>query len=521
MLLGAVLAVGFLAFALTSSEAPEGRPSDASPQPASARAPAPAEPRRRPHVLLLVLDEFPGDSLLGPNGRVDAGRYPSFARLASDSTWFRNAYATYDSTTKAVPLILDGRRPVPGSAPDLRWHPHSIFTALGRRGYRILAHQEASALCPRRYCPGAPLGQPLIVPRLNRGRPERFARFIRSIHASRRPTFWMKHALLPHGPYLYLPSGARTRRGPRDLIPDMNSALAFNDRFLTLHNEQRYLLQLGYVDRLLGRLLHRLDREGIYDDTLIVLTADHGFAWQVGVTTRRSVSESNVHELMPIPLFVKRPGQHAGRTSDAYAQTLDVAPTIADVLGIRLGYRADGRSAFSRSVSRRRGVAVTTRYFTGTVRISGRRWEKRRRAVVRRRLRRLGWGEWPSLYTGIGPHRELVGTPVASVARAASRGLRASIAEAGTFHAVQRAGGIVPAQVAGTLTGPRATRRARAIAVAVNGRIEGVGRTFRLAGRPGEHYAVNVPEAALSEGTNRVEIFEVTRTGELRSLARA
>jgi hypothetical protein len=55
----------------------------------------------------------------------------------------------------------------------------------------------------------------------------------------------------------------------------------------------------------------------------------------------------------------------------------------------------------------------------------------------------------------------------------------------------------------------------------VNGRIEGVGRTFQLAGRPGEHYAVNVPEAALANGRNVVEVFEVTPAGELRALARA
>ena len=139
------------------------------------------------------------------------------------------------------------------------------------------------------------------MPRLRHRRPERFARFVRSIRPSRRPTFWMKHALLPHGPYLYLPSGARTRPGATDVVPEMNSELAFHDRFLTRHNEQRYLLQLGFVDRLLGRLVGRLKRLGIYDDTLIVLTADHGYAWQVGVSTRRSVSASNVHELTPVP----------------------------------------------------------------------------------------------------------------------------------------------------------------------------------------------------------------------------
>jgi Sulfatase len=528
-----VTMVVVLGLASTTGDAPRERRSLAA-STASAEASAPgavaaagartapnsARPRR-PHALLLVLDELPGDSLLDPSGRIDAGRYPNFAELAADSTWFPNAYSTYDSTTKAVPLILDGLRPVAGSEPDRRWHPRSIFTALGRSGYRVVAAEEATALCAPSLCRGGHARRPAIMPRLLRGRPERFARFVRSIRAGRRPTFWMKHVLLPHGPYVYLPSGARTRSGPQDLIPDMNSTLGFHDPYLTRHNEQRYLLQLGFVDRLLGRLLRRLKAAGIYDDTLIVVTADHGFAWQVGVATRRSVSPSNIHELTTGPLLVKRPGQRAAHRSEAYAQTLDVAPTIADVLGVRLGYRTHGHSVFSRTVRRRRGVAVTTRDFSAIVRISGRRWQARRGAVVRRRLRQLGWGDWQSLYTGIGPHRELLDRRVAGLARAAAGGLRASVAGASAFDRVRRPGGIVPAQVAGTLHGDGASGSGRPIAVAVNGRIEGVGYTFQLAGVAGEHYGVNVPEAALGNGANVVEIFEITRTGELRSLARA
>jgi Sulfatase len=502
-----------LAAAVVLAVAPSGK--DAAGAQSSSKVP------HRPHALLLVLDELPGDSLLDRSGRIDAGRYPNFAALAADSTWFRNAYSTYDSTTKAVPLILDGMRPVPNSEPDRSWHPRSIFTSLGARGYRTVAAEEATALCPPRLCRGAHISRPAIMPRLRQGRPERFARFVRSIKATRRPTFWMKHVLLPHGPYLYLPSGAKTRPGANDLVPGMNSEFAFHDAFLTRHNEQRYLLQLGFVDRLLGRLLRRLKRLGIYDDTLIVLTADHGYAWQVGVSTRRSVSQSNVHELTPVPFFVKAPGQRTGRVNGAYAQTLDVTPTIADVLGVRLGYRTQGHSAFSRAVRRRRGVAVTTREFSGIVRISGKRWQARREAVVRRRLRQLGSGEWDSLYTGIGPHRELVGRRVAGLARAAAKGLRASITRAASFDHVRRPGGIVPAQVAGSVEGGGGPGPGRAVAVAVNGRIEGVGRTFQLQGRPGEHFAVNVPEAALANGRNVVEVFEITPAGELRALARA
>jgi hypothetical protein len=166
-------------------------------------------------------------------------------------------------------------------------------------------------------------------------------------------------------------------------------------------------------------------------------------------------------------------------------------------------------------------VAVTTREFSGIVRISGKRWQARRRAVVRRRLRQLGSGDWASLYTGIGPHRDLVGRRVAGLARAAATGLRASIAQAGSYDHVRRPGGIVPAQVVGSLASAGGPHPGRAVAVAVNGRIEGVGRTFQLLGHSGEHFAVNVPEAALANGRNVVEVFEVTPAGELRALARA
>ena len=105
----------------------------------------------RPNVVLVVFDEFSGDILLGPGGKIDAGRFPHFAALARDGTWFDNAQTRYDETTKAVPLILDGMAPRRGVSPIVRDHPHSIFTALGRAGYRIVTSEEATAMCPARY----------------------------------------------------------------------------------------------------------------------------------------------------------------------------------------------------------------------------------------------------------------------------------------------------------------------------------------------------------------------------------
>jgi hypothetical protein len=473
-----------------------------------------------PHVVLVVFDEFPGDTLLGLDGRIDAGRFPNFAALADDSTWFHNAHTAYDSTTKAVPLVLDGMRPRRGTSPIVRDHPQSIFTALGRRGYRIVTSEEATAMCPRRYCPTERKRRPAIIPNLKGGRAERFGQFIRSIHASSRPTFWMKHALLPHGPWVYMPSGHHSRPEGPEFLPGMQTVPGFYDQYVTDHNEQRYLLQLGFVDRLLGRLVARLKGQGMYDDTLVVVTADHGFAWKVGVPTRRSVNRSNVDELGPVPLFVKAPRQTRGRVNDALARTLDVTPTIADVLGVPLGYRADGRSAFSRAVRARSVVSLTTRDFSAVVRVPAARWKARRRAIVERRLRRLGSGDWASLYTSLGPNRGLIGRATSELRRVARGTPHASLVEAGAYARVRPSSGLVQTQIAGrVLGGGPATRRD--IAVAVNGHIEAVGRTFQLVGEAVESYSVMVPEASMRDGRNLVEVFEVVDGDRLVPLARS
>jgi Sulfatase len=512
------IATVLLLVALASALGDDSQPRQRADRPASepsreraARVPA------RPHAVLLIMDELPSDSLLDRSGRIDPVRYPNFAALAADSTWFRNGYSIYDSTTKAVPLILDGMWPRPGTSPDRRGHPRSIFDMFARRGYRMVASEEASGLCPPSMCRGGRVGKPNILRLLNSGRPARFNRWVRTIAAGR-PTFWMKHVLLPHGPWIHLPSGARTRRGARDLLPGMITVPGFHDEFLTRHNEQRFLLQLGYTDLLLGRLVRRLKREGIYDKTLIVVVADHGYLWRSGVETRRRNLSSTAHELAPVPFIVKRPGQRRGRVSGTLVRTLDVASTMADVLGFPLGYRDDGRSAFSRAARRARRVTFPTRDFDAVVTVPARRWKAERRRVVKRRLAQFGSGDLASLYRGIGPHRDLIGRDVGGIARAAGGGGQGSIVEARMFATVRHGSGLLPTEIAGHLEG--GSGDPRDLAVAVNGRIEAVGKSFKLAGDPTEHFAFMVPEDSLREGRNTVEVFEVVGGERLRPLAR-
>src|SRR5207247_9648376 len=64
-----------------------------------------------------------------------------------------------------------------------------------------------------------------------------------------------------------------------------------------------------FTDREVGRLLRQLRETGLLDKALLVATADHGFAWEVGVKDRRKVTPGNVDEIAPQPLFIKAPGQ--------------------------------------------------------------------------------------------------------------------------------------------------------------------------------------------------------------------
>jgi len=478
-----------------------------------------AAPPKKPDVILLVFDEFLGDALLDRDGRIDAVRYPNLAALADDANWFPNAFSSYDSTSKGTPLILDGIRPVLHNPPTRRGHRRSIYDLFGRRGYRFVNSEAATALCPRRYCRNARRRPPKILPQLARGRPQRFARFVRRVRPRAKPTFYFQHVLLPHVPYNYLPSGRRAREGGGDLVRGMNGPLGFHDRFLMQHNYQRYLLQQGFVDHLLGKLLRRLREQGMYEDTMIVITADQAMAVsEVGTKDRRKVNSRNVDEVASIPMLIKQAGQKEGRTHRTYMRTLGVTPTIADLLNFRLPYRADGRSAFSRAVKRRRSVFLVTRFFERIVRISARRYEARRDRNVARRLRWFGAGS-ESMFAGIGPNRELVGRRVADLRVGAASEVRGSVTGAARLRDVDPASGLIPTQIVGDLAGGRRGEK-RAVAVAVNGRIQAVGRTWYLKGSRTEHFAVNVPESAIRAGRNRIEVFEVDRNGGLHLLAR-
>ena len=483
----------------------------ASPQAGASRPHRDAPPRV---IVMVVFDELPLTSLMGPGGRIDAGRYPTFAGLARTATWYRNATAVHDSTALAVPAMLDGRYPKRGLRSDVISHPVNLFTLLAH-SYEVNASEEATGLCPTSLC--KPL-EGTASSHLGGGKTRRFREFVRGVQPRERPTLWFKHVLLPHVPWQFYPSGRHYRLHAPEPIPGLNGPEGFGDPWLVKVSYQRHLLQLGLADRLLGELLGRVRRLGLFRDALVVVVADHGIGFRIGVE-RRTVTPSNVEDLAPVPLIVKLPGQRRARIADQHVETIDVLPTILDVAHVRTTRRMDGRSLLRPFQSQADRVRIFHRVGTELNTIGGEysfdpaEVARRRQAAVRRKLALFGSGTDLGRLYRIGPHPELVGRRVAALPRL--EGVSDAIVhQAEELAHVNPSSGFVPGEITGELPNGR-PGGGRPVALALDGTIVATGRTFSLAGSAVESFEMIVPEAAFRRGAMKARVFEIGSPGGL------
>lgn len=462
-------------------------------------------------VVMVVFDEFPVLSLLDEHGTIDADRYPNFAALADDSTWFSRTLSPSGDTTKAVPAILTGKTPDPDRLPFFRDYPENLFTLVGG-SYRLRVVEPVTRLCPTELCPrageggfltrqrrllsdvGVVYGHVLLPRDLSdrlppisstwmdfrdnalhdlKNRDEEFRAFVASIHLVRRPTLWFLHTLLPHHPWRYLPSGTEYARAT--LIPGLTDDRWGSDPVLPVQAYQRHLLQVGFVDKLLGELVGRLRETGLYDRALLVVTADHGVSFRPS-GARRHLTDENLAELGLVPLFVKAPNQRTGRVVDTPIRSTEVLATIADTLGIRVPWPTDATPVVGR-----------------------RELERKLAAALRRQATLFG-----SDLFRVGPHLELLGRQVADVPVVDRGDLTSELVDPGS--------GLSPTHVVGQIAGNGAAAGLD-VAVAVNGTIAATARTFSFIGEI--RFEAMVPESAFGQGENDIDIYLVSGGGTL------
>jgi hypothetical protein len=481
-------------------------------------------------VVVVVLDELPLSSLLTREGTIDEARYPSFARLAGDSTWYPNATTVDGYTGKAVPAILTGNVAPQDTLPTLRDHPRNLFTLLGG-SYSLFVDDATTRLCPEQYCPtssdsllegvGLLIGDvrpPYIlkvVPdsitgagrdaialdraleRASDSAVEDFGSFLDDF-PEHRPSrsLHFAHVLLPHFPWRYLPSGqeysppAQDWPGPGRVWPD--------DRWLTQQGLQRHLVQLQYTDGLIGRFLRTLERAGVYDRALVVVVSDHGVGFEPAVNFR-GVSKEHFADVASVPLFVKYPGQRRGAVDRRVARIVDVLPTIADVVGASVPWRTEGVSLLGPP----KRIVPTAATKTGVVRVPVAELERQNDALVERNAALFGEGR-DSLFD-IGEHRELLGQRVAAGSRPDGP-VRVRLEEQSALANVNTSSAFVPAWVAGVVEEGRIDADTE-LAITVNGRVRALTRAYDDGGS--QRFGALLHPAAFRDGFNLVEVYAI------------
>ncbi|MDP1796251.1 MAG: sulfatase-like hydrolase/transferase [Planctomycetaceae bacterium] len=511
-------------------------------------------------VVLIVFDEFCGSSLMTPGREIDAARFPNFAALSRDGQWFRNASSVHELTYHAVPAILSGRYSDGQMPPGLATRPQNLFSMLvGAGGYEYAAFEPVSRLAPdanvldhsvgdfltdrlpyflstlgrvylhhltpdqhTRCLPGVPrlwFGVRLetdIDPQAHRGtfryqwsvhRSQQFRHFLETIDGAGGPTVHFLHILMPHVPWSYLPSGKRYTEDGAEWellhLGDDGDRWGADDLHAT-HAQQRYLLQLMETDRLLGQLIDKLKSLEIYDETLLVVTADHGISFRPG-QYRRNVTEGNRDEILSVPLFIKRPGETQPGINDRLVETVDIFPTIADVLGYRLTRDIDGWSVFDEH----RSTRTSTKFGTQFTIVSSPVDRIVNSRVPHEIYRRFGSGDDPGALYRIGPVPELIGRNVTDFPQHDVPPLTLDVSRFGDEWP-SAPDIMVPCWFEGRVRNHNPVDEDPVVlAVAVNGVIQAVTRTYRHAAALSQWEAL-VPESAFHDGRNDVQIYRVT-----------
>jgi len=297
-------------------------------------------------IILISIDTLRADRL--PIYGYKGVETPAMARLAGDGIVFDNAYSHVPLTLPSHATMLTGRLPYEnGVRSNIGYRVSSegarLPQLLKARGYATGGAISAYVLRADTgigplfdfYDDSLEVYESATLGALQRNGDDTVRAALGWVDKVRQqPFFLFLHLFEPHTPY--------------EPAPDFRARYASNP----------YDGEIATVDAILGRFFADLEKRGLYDDALIVLTSDHGEG--LGDHGEAEHGVLLYRESLHVPLIVKLPGKRlAGKRVAAPAQLVDLFPTIAAAAGadipqglpgMSLVDLAEGRGGADRSV---------------------------------------------------------------------------------------------------------------------------------------------------------------------------
>lgn len=318
------------------------------------------------HVVILLVDTLRADALRAydPSSRVHT---PAMDRFAREGVVFENAQSPENWTKPAVASILTSLFPAThGAKNDASRLPHSALT-LGeifqREGFRtgsFIANGYVSRAFG--FDQGWDHYTNYIREQRNTNASNVFGEAGDWIEAQleedpQRRLFTYVHTIDPHVPYD--PPDAHLLR--YDARPDYDGPVQNRRTHLLLEDAKRnppritftesdklrlralYDGEISYHDEHFARFLRRLEELGILDQTIFVVTADHGEEFEDHGSWGHG--HSIFQELIEVPLMVRWPGvAPAGRRVPEVVSTMGIAPMVLEATGIEVPSEFEGQS---------------------------------------------------------------------------------------------------------------------------------------------------------------------------------
>ena len=339
-------------------------------------------------VLQIVFDEFPLYALLSEDGTINAERFPGFASLAKESTWYRNNVAESNFTHQAVPAVLASAIPQQSGGPFLTQYPKNIFTLFAGKT-SVGGIEPVTSLCPKTVCQTPDVvsavfefsrfkrfmrdasyvyGQRVLPPALRSYVPsiegtwggfgavankfkEQFdvgalsqvdaiATGTKALIDDIKPRVQVVHALVPHAPWRITPDNRVAPLSASISTSNPESEDGVRDTY------QTFLYQVAAADRALADAIAQLKKNGRWDTTMVVVTADHGISFVPTLPQRHTdfSEKETVSDIYRVPTFIKYPQQKTGSVSDCAMSNLDLLPTIIETTGTKTSWAFGGKS---------------------------------------------------------------------------------------------------------------------------------------------------------------------------------
>ncbi|MCF7955489.1 MAG: sulfatase [Phycisphaerae bacterium] len=313
------------------------------------------------HVIFIVIDTLRADAISCINP--DTMATPNIDALAGDGVLFNNARSTSPWTVPSVASLLTGVSPLAHRTMTIKSQlPDECVTIaeyFDQQNYQTAAFYQNTNLNNRNFEQGFDTFKFHVLPKdffLH----QRLLKFLAGkTETIKRPKWatdqaigWLdknidRHGFLyvhyidPHSPYTpkdeYLPKGDVPKRVGKTF--KIENFLSTRTGFLVLTQSEKswvrklYEAEVANIDENIGRIINDLKAKGIYDQSLIVLTSDHGDEfWEHG-----SVEHGHTlyNELLHVPMIIKMPSQSVKRVVDSRVKINSITPTVLDICNIK------------------------------------------------------------------------------------------------------------------------------------------------------------------------------------------